>query len=341
MGANDSTMDVTSTGLSGRKVIVTGAAGFIGSHLCEALVRAGADVTAFVRYSSTGATGFLADAPGEIEREIRPFRGDITDMDTVSTAVAGQDVVFHLAALIAIPYSYQAPRSYLQTNAEGTLNVLEAVRRHGAQRLVHTSTSEVYGSARYVPMDEGHPLQGQSPYSASKIAADKFVESYCRSFGVPAVTLRPFNTYGPRQSPRAVIPATILQALWSDSVCLGAVSPVRDMTYVADTVRGFIHAATAPGLEGGAFNLGTGEGHRVGDIASRILRLTGRQLTVTHDPARLRPPDSEVDRLISEHAAFTAASGWRPEVSLDEGLSRTIEWFRARGRPPDASEYTR
>lgn len=327
--------------LAGRKVLVTGAAGFIGSHLTEALVRAGADVTALVRYVSNGNTGFLAEAPADIAREVRPFRGDITDPESVALAAHGQEIIFHLAALIAIPYSYEAPRSYLRANAEGTLNVLEAARRHDTQRVVHTSTSEVYGSARYVPIDERHPLQGQSPYSASKIAADKLAESYHLSFGVPVVTIRPFNTYGPRQSPRAVIPATILQALWSDEVRLGATDPVRDMTYVDDTVRGFLHGATTSGIEGHSYNLGTGTGHRVGDIVARILAQCGRGDAPLLDPARMRPPSSEVDRLVSDHAAFSAASGWQPQIGLDEGLRRTIEWFRSRGRPPAPQEYAR
>lgn len=335
------TSDITPAALAGRKVLVTGAGGFIGSHLTEALVRAGADVSAMVRYGSNGSTGFLAEAPADIASAIRPFRGDITDPESVAAAVRGQEIVFHLAALIAIPYSYEAPRSYLRTNVEGTLNVLEAVRRFDVARMVHTSTSEVYGSARFVPMDETHPLQGQSPYSASKIGADKLAESYHLSFDVPVVTIRPFNTFGPRQSPRAVIPATIQQALWSDTVRLGATSPVRDMTFVDDTVSGFIHGAIAAGLEGGTFNLGTGTGYTVGEIAERIMRLAGRSDAIELDPARMRPAGSEVDRLISSHEAFTAASGWKPRVSLDEGLARCIEWFRTRGRPADPTEYVR
>lgn len=325
--------------LAGRKVLVTGAAGFIGSHLAEALVRVGADVSALVRYGSAGSTGFLAEAPDDIAASIRIVRGDVTDLDSVCSATAGQEIILHLAALIAIPYSYEAPRSYLRTNAEGTLNVLEAARRAGVQRLVHTSTSEVYGSARYVPIDEAHPLQAQSPYAASKTAADMLAQSWHCSFGVPVVTIRPFNTYGPRQSPRAVIPATILQALWSDGVRLGATAPVRDMTFVSDTVRGFLLAACTPGLEGSTFNLGTGVGHSIGDIAQRILALTGRTGTIALDPQRLRPAASEVDRLLSSHAAFTAASGWRPDVGLDEGLQRTIDWFRQ--RPRTAVGYAR
>lgn len=329
------------TGLSGHKVLVTGAGGFIGSRLAESLVRAGAEVSAMVRYSSSGATGWLADAPTDITAAIRPLRGDVTDPDSVDAAVRGQDIVFHLAALIGIPYSYAAPRSYLETNVTGTLNVLESVRRHGAARLVHTSTSEVYGSAQYVPIDESHPLQAQSPYSASKISADKLVQAYHLSFELPAVTIRPFNTYGPRQSARAVIPTVIQQALWSDAIRLGATSPVRDMTYVDDTVEGFLRGAVTPGLEGQVFNLGTGTGWAIGEIAARILRIVGRDRDIEFDTARRRPPASEVDRLVSDHGAFSAASGWQPRVTLDTGLTRTIDWFRSRGRVATAFEYSR
>lgn len=322
------------------RVLVTGAGGFIGSHLVEALVHEGARVTAFVRYGSSGSSGFLDMLEAPLRHAIRIHRGDIADAGSVAVAMTGQEIVFHLAALIGIPYSYEAPRSYLRSNVEGTLNVLEAARG-GLRRLIVTSTSEVYGSALHVPMDESHPLQAQSPYAASKIAADKLAESYHRSFGVPLVTLRPFNTYGPRQSPRAVIPAVIRQALWSDTIRLGATTPIRDMSYVSDTVAGFLHAATAPGLEGGTYNLGTGTGHSIGDIVATILRLTGRDDAPVLDPERLRPAASEVDRLISDHAAFTAASGWRPVVSLDDGLARSIEWFRACGRPQGDEGYAR
>ncbi len=327
--------------LSGKRVLVTGAGGFIGSHLTEALVQAGARVTALLRYGSAGSIGHLATLPAAVRGAIEPCFGDIGDAEFVRSVVEGHEVVFHLAALIAIPYSYTAPRSYLRTNAEGTLNVLEAVRQCEVPAMIHTSTSEVYGSARYVPMDEAHPLQGQSPYSASKIAADKLAEAYHRSFGVPVVTVRPFNTYGPRQSARAVIPATILQALWSPSVRLGATSPIRDMTFVSDTVAGFLAAAATPGLAGGTYNLGTGEGFAVGDIVATILRLTGREDAVETDPQRLRPDASEVDRLVSSNQAFRAATGWAPAVDLETGLQRTIDWFRAQGRPDDPQAYVR
>lgn len=327
--------------LRGRKVLVTGAGGFIGCHLAAALVEAGARVTALLRYGSAGSLGHLARLPEEIRSQVRPIFGDVLDAGFVRSAVDGQEAVFHLAALIAIPYSYEAPRSYLHTNVEGTLNVLEAARQCETPRLIHTSTSEVYGSARYVPIDEAHPLQGQSPYSASKIAADKFAEAYRRSFGLPVVTVRPFNTYGPLQSARAVIPATILQALWSPSIRLGATAPVRDMTYVTDTAAGFVAAAVTQGLEGGVYNLGTGEGHAVGDMAATILRLTGRNDSIVLDEKRLRPEASEVDRLVSSNAAFVAATGWRPRMSLEAGLEQTIAWFRAQGRPASPEAYVR
>ncbi|MBL0965368.1 NAD-dependent epimerase/dehydratase family protein [Roseomonas sp. JC162] len=314
--------------MKGRRALVTGAGGFIGSHLVEALVEAGADVTALLHYNADAAIGNLRLLPPDVLARVQLVHGDINDADFVRRLVAKSEVIFHLGALIAIPHSYSAPRSYVQTNVGGTLNVLEAVRAGDGQRLVHTSTSEVYGSARYVPIDEAHPLQAQSPYAATKIAADKLVESYVRSFGLAAVTVRPFNTFGPRQSARAFIPTVIGQVLGgAAAVKLGATTPVRDLTYVGDTVAGFIAAATTPGIEGGCFNLGTGTGVAVGDVATRIMALMGSQARIELDAQRLRPAASEVDRLISANGAFTAASGWRPMVSLDEGLRRTIAFF--------------
>jgi NAD dependent epimerase/dehydratase len=326
---------------AGQRVLVTGAGGFIGSHLVEALLTQGAEVTAMLRYGSAASRGHLADLNEDQLAQVRWAQGDITDAEFVHKTVADHDIVFHLAALIAIPYSYLAPRSYLRTNIEGTLNVLEAVRQTGVSKLIHTSTSEVYGSARYVPIDEAHPLQGQSPYSASKIGADKMAEAYWRSFGTPVVTVRPFNTFGPRQSARAVIPATILQGLWCDEIRLGSMTPVRDMTYVSDTISGFLAAAATPGLEGQTFNLGTGEGHAVGDIARLALRMLGRESEIQDDPERHRPAASEVNQLVSSNDAFRAATGWMPEVGLEEGLKHTIEWLRARGRPADPGNYAR
>lgn len=313
--------------ISGKRALVTGAGGFIGSHLVEALVASGAEVTALVRYNADSAIGNLRLVPPETLARVQIVHGDLNDCDFMRRLVDKVEVVFHLGALIAIPHSYAAPRSYIQTNVEGTLNVLEAVRG-GNQRLIHTSTSEVYGSARYVPIDEAHPLQAQSPYSATKIAADKLVESYVRSFGVKAVTVRPFNTFGPRQSARAFIPTVIGQVLGgADVVQLGATAPVRDLTYVSDTVAGFIAAAGSEAAEGGTYNLGTGEGESVGVVAARIIALMGSSARIELDPTRLRPAASEVDRLVSANAAFSEATGWRPEVTLDEGLRRSIAFF--------------
>lgn len=315
--------------LHGVRCLVTGAGGFIGSHLAEALVSQGATVSALVRYNGQGRTGNLELADPRLVAGMRVVAGDVRDAEFVDRLVGEADLVFHLAALIGIPYSYQAPRSYLHTNAEGTLNVLEAVRRHGPRRLIHTSTSEVYGSARRTPMDETHPLQGQSPYSASKIAADRLAESYFRSFAVPVVTVRPFNTFGPRQSARAFIPSVAAQALGGGPVQVGSLTPIRDMTFVEDTVAGFIAAAGAPGVEGEEINLGTGVGHTMDEIARRILRAAGREETaLAADAARIRPPASEVDRLISDNTKARDRLGWTPRHDLDSGLERTLDFIR-------------
>ncbi|HYF08776.1 MAG TPA: GDP-mannose 4,6-dehydratase [Acetobacteraceae bacterium] len=316
--------------MQGRKVLVTGAGGFIGSHLVETLAARGAAVRALLHYGAEGGLGnarFL-DAPAR--EAVEWVQGDVLDAEFMVRLAQGCDTVFHLAALIAIPHSYSAPRSFVEVNAIGTLNVLEAARAAGVRRVVQTSTSEVYGSARRIPMDEAHPLQAQSPYAATKIAADKLAEAYHASFGVPVVTVRPFNTYGPRQSARAVIPTVIGQALaGADRIMLGATTPVRDMTFVTDTVVGMITAAEATGVEGRTFNLGTGQGESIGAIAQRILGLIGSRAEIVLDPRRLRPPTSEVDRLIADNAAFRAATGWSPRVSLEQGLAATIAFFRA------------
>ncbi len=313
---------------NGKKVLVTGAGGFIGSHLTEALVRAGATTTAMVRYNSGSLIGNLSFSDAHIRKEIRIISGTIEDSDFVYRAVDGQEVVLHLAALIAIPYSYDAPRTYLRTNAEGTLNVLEAARRFNVARVVHTSTSEVYGTALRTPIDESHPLQGQSPYSASKIAADKLAESYFRSFATPVTTLRPFNTFGPRQSARAFIPTIISQALKSDEIQLGSLAPERDMTFVDDTVAGFIAAAATPGIAGETINLGTGQTYSVGWFAQRILRLMDVDKPVVQEQERLRPTTSEVMKLVSDNTHANKLMGWSPKVSLDDGLRRAIEHVR-------------
>jgi len=313
---------------SKKKVVVTGAGGFIGSHLVEALVAAGAATTAVVRYNSGSLIGNLAFMDAETRKTMRVVSGNIEDSDFVYQTIKGHDIVFHLAALIAIPYSYEAPRSYVRTNVEGTLNVLEAARNFDVARVVHTSTSEVYGTALKTPIDESHPLQGQSPYSASKIAADKLAESYYRSFATPVVTLRPFNTFGPRQSARAFIPTIISQALDCDELRLGALTPERDMTYVSDTVAGFMAAATVPGLEGMTINLGTGETYSVGWFAKRILNVMTIDKPIIQEEQRLRPTHSEVMKLVSDNTRARDIMGWSPKVSLDDGLRRAIEFVR-------------
>lgn len=314
--------------LTGQKYLVTGAGGFIGSHLVEALVRAGADVTAMVRYGSSSSWGNLEFVSNDVKGGFRVVAGNIDDGDFVMHAMQGIDVVCHLAALIAIPYSYVAPRSYVRTNVEGTLNVVEAARRLSVRRVVHTSTSEVYGTALRVPIDETHPLQGQSPYSASKIGADKIAESYYRSFDAGVVTLRPFNTFGPRQSARAFIPTIISQALTQDVIKLGSLTPERDMTFVTDTVAGFVAASVTPGIEGETINLGTGSTYSIGHFAERILRLMGVEKEIVADAARMRPDKSEVLKLVSDNSLAAKAMGWTPQVDLDEGLRQSIEFVR-------------
>jgi len=313
---------------NGKTVLVTGAGGFIGSHLTEALVRAGATTTAMVRYNSGSSIGNLAMADAAIRGDLRIVSGTIEDSDFVYRSVRGQDVVFHLAALIAIPFSYEAPRTYVRTNVEGTLNVLEAARQFGVARVVHTSTSEVYGTALRTPIDESHPLQGQSPYSASKIGADKLAESYWRSFATPVTTLRPFNTFGPRQSARAFIPTIISQAIRNDEIRLGSLTPERDMTFVSDTVAGFLAAGATPGIEGQTINLGTGQTFSVGWFARRILTLMEVDKPIVQEDARLRPEGSEVMKLVSDNALAKRLMGWAPVVPLDEGLRRSVEFVR-------------
>lgn len=312
-----------------RKVLVTGAAGFIGSHLTEALARAGADVTAMIRYSSSPAWGSLEHLSPDLKNSINVVAGNIEDPEFVTQTVRDQEIVFHLAALIAIPYSYVAPRSYVRTNIEGTLNVVEAARQLGVSRVVHTSTSEVYGTAITETIDEAHPLQGQSPYSASKIGADKIAESYSRSFSTPAVTVRPFNTFGPRQSARAFIPTIISQALTRDVIELGALDTLRDMTFVGDTVSGFLAAGATPGIEGETINLGTGQTFPVSHFAERILSLMNVRKQNVQDPKRIRPAMSEVLRLVSNNGKAQQLLQWTPGTSIDEGLKLTINFVEA------------
>ena len=317
---------------------VTGADGFIGSHLVEALVARGDRVRALAVYTSHGTRGWLDALPADVLAEVEVVAGDVRDAEHVARFCAGVDTVFHLAALIAIPHSYTAPRSYLDTNAGGTLNVLEAVRRAGVRRLVHTSTSEVYGSARRVPIDEDHPLQGQSPYSASKIAADQMVEAFVRSFDVPAVTLRPFNTYGPRQSARAVIPTVITQvAAGRRRIMLGSLEPTRDFTFVADTVAAFLAVAGAEDkVVGQTFNAGSGREISVGELVRSIARVMGADVEVVADPARLRPADSEVMRLLADRSRLEAATGWSPAHTLESGLAATAAWL---AEPANLARY--
>lgn len=311
----------------GKTVLVTGAGGFIGSHLVEKLVLDGARVRAFVRYNSRGDHGLLNMLPAEVYDQVEVIAGDLRDLPAMIKATQGVETVLHLGALIAIPYSYIHPAEVVESNVIGTLNVLLAARENNVQRIVHTSTSEVYGTAMRVPIDESHPLQGQSPYSASKIGADKIAESFYCAYSLPVVTLRPFNTFGPRQSARAVIPTIITQALTQDYVRLGNLDARRDFTYVADTVNGFQRAAETPGIEGGTFNLGVGREIRVGELAEEIISLIGRPVEICLDSNRLRPERSEVQRLISNNSLAKERLGWTPQVSLREGLSNTIEWI--------------
>ena len=302
-------------------VLVTGAAGFIGSHLVERLVKEGAKVRAFVHYNSAGRLHNLEFLPADTKRELEIISGDIQDPFQVRNAVKDCDTVFHLASLIAIPYSYISPASYADVNVKGTLNVLEACRTEGVRRLIHTSTSEVYGTALYTPIDEKHPLQGQSPYSATKIGADKLVESYHRSFDLPAATIRPFNTFGPRQSPRAIIPTILCQLLnKSGTLKLGATDPVRDFLFVSDTVQGFLAVAGCDDCVGKVTNVGTGRGITIEGLARLLMNVIGQEAEVICDQQRVRPSASEVRALICDATAAKERFGWSPSVTLEEGL---------------------
>jgi NAD dependent epimerase/dehydratase len=318
--------------LQGRRILVTGADGFIGSHLTEHLVESGASVRAFVLYNSFNSWGWLDEADARIKREIDVFAGDIRDPHGVRTAMQGCDVVLHLAALIAIPYSYHSPDTYVDTNIKGTLNVVQAARELGVQRVVHTSTSEVYGTARFVPITEEHPLQGQSPYSASKIGADQIAGSFHRSFDTPVAIIRPFNTYGPRQSARAVIPTIITQiAAGTRELKLGALHPTRDFNFVRDTVRGFVAVAECDAAVGQVINIGSNFEVSILDTARTIASLMGREIEIATDQQRLRPADSEVERLWADNTRARTLAGWVPEYAGPEGfrrgLTETIRWF--------------
>ena len=312
-----------------KSVLVTGAGGFIASHLVERLIAEGAKVRAFVRYNSRGDTGLLRMLPVEVFSQLDLVAGDLRDMEAVRSAMKDVDIVFHLGALIAIPYSYVHPREVIETNVMGTLNVMMAARELQTRRVIHTSTSEVYGTAQYVPIDERHPLQGQSPYSASKIGADRIVESFYRSFNLPVMTIRPFNTYGPRQSARAVIPTIISQALTQDEVKLGSLDPSRDFTFVADTVEGFLRAASVDDALGEEINLGNDNTIRIGDLVEKIFGMLGKSPKVLTDTQRIRPDKSEVLKLWASNHKAKELIGWEPRISLDDGLRRTIEWISA------------
>lgn len=315
--------------LKGKKVLVTGAGGFIGSHLVETLLEKGASIRAFVKYNGRGDWGMLSDLPAESQKSIEVILGNICDPFFVRRAVEGCDYVFHLAALIGIPYSYVAPSDYISVNVQGTVNVLQACRDEQTPRLVHTSTSEVYGTAQYVPIDEKHPMQGQSPYSASKIAADKMAESYYKSFELPVVTVRPFNTFGPRQSARAFIPTAISQAITRDKLVMGSFDPVRDLTFVKDTAEGFVAVGLCDKVVGRVVNLGVGHGNTIGEVVKTILKILGKEnMPIKRDPSRVRPQKSEVMRLVSDNSIAREECLWQPKYSLEQGLTETVEWIK-------------
>jgi dTDP-glucose 4,6-dehydratase len=322
-------------------VLVTGAGGFIGSHLTEALLRQGQRVRALVHYNSRGGWGHLDDISAELRAGLEVRLGDVTDPYLMRDLVSGCDVVYHLAALIGIPYSYHAPASYVATNVGGTLNVLEACRQAGARRVIVTSTSEVYGTARYTPIDEAHPLQAQSPYAASKIGADKLAESYFCSYGLPVVILRPFNTYGPRQSARAVIPTIMTQALaGAREIRLGNLEPRRDLTFVEDTARAFALAGKAPGIEGQTIHFGQGTAVSIGELAQRCLVAAGCEANIISTTERRRPDKSEVELLLCDPARAHRLLGWTPEVTLDAGLRKVADYLRSHLSQYRPAEYS-
>ena len=310
----------------GKRVLVTGGGGFIGSHLVERLVELGARPRALVHYHSKSPLGWLERSAYRKDIEVVP--GDVRDRDTILPALEGAEVVFHLAALIAIPYSYNAPVSYVRTNVEGTANILQGARSAGVERFVHASTSEVYGTAEAVPIPESHPLRGQSPYAASKIGADKMAESFHLSYGLPVVTVRPFNAFGPRQSSRAIVPTIIAQCLSGKTVCLGNVEPTRDLSYVSDTVEGFILAGGSAAAVGRTINIGSGREISVRELVHVLSAVVGREVEIEIEERRIRPKGSEVERLLADNALARELLGWKPQVSLEEGLRRTVAWIR-------------
>lgn len=315
--------------LANKRVLVTGSDGFIGSHLVERLVRGGSEVRAFCFYNSFDTRGWLDSVPDDVGGAVDVFMGDIRDPHGVRTAMADIDVVLHLAALIGIPFSYHSPDSYIDTNVRGTLNVCQAARDLGTARVVVTSTSEVYGTALYAPIDEAHARQPQSPYSASKIGADAIAESFHRTFGLPVTIVRPFNTYGPRQSTRAIIPTIIVQLLTgATELDLGSLDPRRDLTFVADTVAGMTALAECDAAVGLDVNLGTGNDVSIGDLAEAIMRTVGREMPIVTRAERVRPEGSEVQRLVADNSRARELAGWSPETSLADGLAATVDWFR-------------
>ena len=325
--------------LDGKKVLVTGATGFIGSHLVEKLVQSGANVRAFAHYNSRNDLGLLEIIDPEVRSSVDVVYGDLKDGDGVRRAVKGCGVVFHLGALVAIPYSYRSPNDFVQTNVNGTANVLNAALEYGVERFVHTSTSETYGTAQYQPIDEAHPLVGQSPYSASKISADKLAESYFLSFDLPVSTIRPFNTYGPRQSARAVIPTIIAQALKSNELQLGSTTPKRDFNFIDDTVAGFVAVATNDRAIGEVINIGSGRTVSIADVVQQVGEIVSRPLEVHTDGSRVRPEKSEVGLLLADIGKAQRLLGWNPKVSLRDGLERTVEWIGHHQARYKASEY--
>jgi dTDP-glucose 4,6-dehydratase len=312
-----------------KRVLVTGAGGFVGSHVVEALIRDGWDVRAFLRYTSEASRGWLNELPSDVQQHIEFIHGDVRDADIVTRAADGCRRMYHLAALIGIPYSYESPSAYVQSNIVGTLNVLNAARGlgDGLERLVHTSTSECYGTALSVPISESHPLQAQSPYAASKMSADKLAESFHRSFGLRVATIRPFNVFGPRQSMRAVIPTIIAQCLSSDVVRIGNLDATRDFTFVEDMARGFLAVGDCAAAEGRVLNIGTGTDHTIRDVYERVCRLVGRRPALHVDDARVRPANSEVERLLADASLAHSLTGWAPQHNFDEGLRKTIAWI--------------
>lgn len=317
---------ITGGGINKLRILVTGAGGFIGSHLTERLVQAGYEVRAFIHYNSLSRWGWLEKSP--FKSQIEVYMGDIRDYDSVRDAAKGINMIFHLAALIGIPYSYKSPLAYIKTNVEGTYNILQAALGEGCRRVVHTSTSEVYGTAQYVPIDEKHPLNAQSPYAATKIAADQMALSYCRSFGLPVAIARPFNTYGPRQSARAIIPTIITQILeGTPALKLGSLVPTRDFNYVQDIVDGFLAIAFSENADGEVFNIGSGREISIGNLTSEIIKLTGKNVDIIKEEQRVRPSKSEVERLLCDNRKIKQLTNWETKHSLEKGLKQTINWI--------------